>query len=164
MIFSFLQSKKFIIISVIFIVAFLYINLSMVDYRGGRTSVSCSPDGIYKMQTVFPLPLGRGGPIFILTERATNNVLMIRKPPSDLFDLRHWWRYESEHSKELYFGYQYGGIDINDNTFKIPPSIFRRIQAWLIIKIHQLEDPQLQEKDAYDSVRTCADIPIQSLR
>lgn len=120
---------------------------SVPNYRGGRSYVSYSPDGIYKLDYVFTKSTPDSVRIFSLVE--DNRVVAISpSSPHSVIAVRPSWLYLEESSDGFFrkipcYGHKLEAGD-SDTIVDLPPSWWRQLHAWLTIRLKGLEDPQLK--------------------
>ena len=109
------------------------------DYHGGKSYVSYSPSGEYRVDYIFPQHSHTDLRIF--TANSNGNVIAIVPTPSSFIgDVNPLWVCNDDRSicyeHDIQTSY---GVPVS-----LPPSWWRRLHAWLTIHIRHLEDPQLK--------------------
>ncbi len=137
--------KRLLTFSALFIVFKMAFDVWWIpNYINGDAYVSYSPDGQYKMAHVYA-PKSENNQVVshILTSISSNDVLaIIPVPLSYIGNFQNlWWCGEAEDNCRA-FTYYTGddSLDIN-----LDPSLWRRVHAWLTVKIKGLEEPNFTE-------------------
>jgi hypothetical protein len=124
-------------------------SLGIPDFHKGRSYVSFSPDGKYRMDNVF---LAQFEPVlFVLTRLDDQRIVRIDSVAlNNLEIIRDTWLCEDweQDSRGVWngkripcYGYSYGDEDI---TIQLPPSWFEKILAWLAVEAKRLAVSQLE--------------------
>ncbi len=143
--------KKWIKLTVIaipfIVVATMAIQIWRVpDYRHGESYVSYSPDGRYRLDYIYPQS---GRTVQVFSSLEDNDVIaIVPKPLGIEIDARTSIWLCGDDNSDCYKH----DIQTSDGVpVYFPPSLWRRLHAWLSIQFKDLENPQLKivEIDSY---------------
>ena len=126
---------------IIFILAFLIMAeeiLAVPDYCGGRSYVSYSPDGKYRLDHVYPKDNGRS--VRVLTSLTDGEVKAL-VPISIWFDAGINPTFLCTDDKSHCYEHM---LQTDAEIMKLPPSPWANLHAWLTIKLRHLEKTNLE--------------------
>ena len=112
--------------------------LTVPDYRGGRSYVSYSPDGKYRLDHVYPKDNGRS--VRVLTSLDDGKVKAI-VPISIWFDIDVNPIFLCTDDNSTCYQHL---LQTGEEIMYLPPSPWTRLHACLVLKLKHLEEPQLK--------------------
>lgn len=142
-------TKRILIsIPVLFVLTMTLQVWSVPNYHGGRSYVSYSPDGTYRLDYVYTKDDKDSVRVFSLLK--DHKVIAIAPTPSfEIIDINPSWLCGKDFPDGTYrrvpcYGHKLEAGDSDIPIIQLPPSWWQSLHAWLTIKFKDLEQPQLK--------------------